>query len=97
MIIVAGWLRVAADERDRYLSGVAGVTGQARRAPGCLDFVQAPDPLDSSRIVIYERWESGADLQRFRTSGDPEAPEPELPDVQAAEVRKYRISAVEEP
>lgn len=97
MIIVAGWLRVAADERDRYLTLVADVTGQARRAPGCLDFVQAADPLDPERITVYERWKSDEDLQRFRTSGDPDAPEPDLPDVLSAEVRKYRIASVEAP
>lgn len=97
MIIVAGWLRVAADDRDRYLAGVAEVTGQARRAPGCLDFVQAADLLDAERITVYERWESDEDLERFRTSGDPAAPEPDLPDVLSAEVRTYRIASVEAP
>jgi quinol monooxygenase YgiN len=97
VIIVAGWLRVAPDDRDHYLSGVAEVTGQARRAPGCLDFVQAADPLDVERITVYERWESDADLERFRSSGDPDAPEPDLPEVLSAEVRKYRIASVEAP
>jgi quinol monooxygenase YgiN len=97
VIVVAGWLRVAAEDRDRYLALVASVTALARRAPGCLDFVQAADPLDPSRIVVLERWESDEDLERFRTSGDPGAPSPALPRVLAAEVRKYRIAAVEEP
>ena len=97
MIIVAGTLRVAAGDRERYLTAVADVAVQARRAPGCLDFVQAADPLDPERINIYERWESDADLDRFRTSGDPDAPEPDVPDVLSAEVRKYRIASVEEP
>jgi quinol monooxygenase YgiN len=97
VIIVAGWLRVAAEDRDRYLSLVADVTAQARRAPGCSDFVQAADPLDPTRITIYERWESDEDLERYRTSADPDVPRPALPGVLAAEVRKYRIASVEEP
>ena len=97
MIIVAGWLRVAPDDRERYLSAVADVAVQARGAAGCLDFVQAADPLDPERINIFERWGSDEDLQRFRTAGDPDAPEPDLPDVLSAEVRKYRIAAVEAP
>jgi quinol monooxygenase YgiN len=97
VIIVAGTLRVAAGNRERYLTAVADVAVQARRAPGCLDFVQAADPLDPERINIYERWESDADLDRFRTSGDADAPEPDVPDVLSAEVRKYRIASVEEP
>jgi quinol monooxygenase YgiN len=97
VIIVAGWLRVAAGDRDRYLAAVADVARLARAAPGCLDFTQAADPLDAERINVYERWESDEDLLRFRSSGDPDAPQPEAPDVLAAEVRKYRIAAVEEP
>ena len=102
MIIVAGTLRVAAGDRDRYLAAVAGVAVLARQAPGCLDFVQAADPLDPERINIYERWESDADLDRFRSQGDPEVPEPDVPEpdvppLLAAEVRRYRIASVEDP
>ena len=97
MIVVAGELRVAPEDRERYLDAVAEVTAQARRAPGCLDFVQAPDPLEPGRIVVLERWESDEDLHRFRSSGDADDPLQGLPDVLSADVRKYRIAAVEEP
>ncbi|PSL01607.1 antibiotic biosynthesis monooxygenase [Haloactinopolyspora alba] len=94
MIIIAGTLRVDPADRDRYLAAVADVTRAARAAPGCLDFVQAPDPLDPERIVIHEQWESDEDLQRFRSSG---GPEPDLPPLRSADVHKYRIAAVEPP
>jgi quinol monooxygenase YgiN len=102
VIIVAGALFLDAADRDRYLTAVAGVTVLARRAPGCLDFVQSADPIDPERINVFERWESDADLARFRDSGDldtpePEVPEPEVPPVLRAEVRRYRIASVEEP
>jgi quinol monooxygenase YgiN len=97
VIVVAGWLRVAAEQRDAYLAAVADVAVQARAAPGCLDFVQALDPLEADRISIYERWETDADLEAFRTSGDPDASEPDVPAVLAAEVRTYRIASVEDP
>jgi len=94
MIIIAGQLYLDDGDRDRYLAAVAEVTRQARRAPGCLDFVQAADPLDPGRINIYEQWESDEDLHRFRTSGGPELA---LPPLRSARVHKYRISSVEEP
>ena len=97
MIIVAGRLRVAADERERYLSAVADVAVSARGAPGCLDFVQAAEPLDPERINVFERWDSDQDLQCFRTSGDPDATEPDVPPLLGADVHKYRIASVEEP
>ena len=96
MIIIAGTLTLATADRGRYLSAVAGVAPAARRAPGCLDFVQVADPVDPERIVIFERWESDEDLERFRTSGEPDE-QAELPPLQDADVRKYRIASVEEP
>jgi quinol monooxygenase YgiN len=97
VIIVAGTLRIAAADRDRYLRAVEGVTVLARQTPGCLDFVQAADPIDPERINIFERWESDADLDRFRSQGDPEVPEPEVPPLIEAEVRRYRIASIEDP
>ncbi|AXT86677.1 antibiotic biosynthesis monooxygenase [Aeromicrobium sp. A1-2] len=97
MIIIAGHIRVAAAERNRYLSAVEGVAAQARATTGCHDFIQSADPIEPERINIYERWESDEDLISFRTSGNDENEPPSLPDVLGAEVSKYRISSVESP
>jgi quinol monooxygenase YgiN len=97
VIIIAGHLRVAASERDRYLSAVAEVAVQARRAPGCHDFVQAADPIDPERINIYERWENDESLLAFRSSGDDATEPTPTPDLMGADVAKYRISGVESP
>ncbi|BCJ46883.1 antibiotic biosynthesis monooxygenase [Actinoplanes ianthinogenes] len=94
MIIVAGELRVAAEDRDRYLLAVADVARLARRAPGCHDFVQSADPIEPDRILVYERWSSDEALLTFRAADGPSL---DLPAVVSADVRKYRISAVEAP
>jgi quinol monooxygenase YgiN len=94
VIIVAGSLNLDATDRDRYLAAVADVARQAREAEGCLDFVQAADPIDPGRINVFERWESDADLERFRTSGGPASDTPPLRD---ADVHRYRIASIEEP
>lgn len=73
MIIIAGHLRVGAAEREEYLTAVRDVAEQARRAPGCLDFVQSADPVEPNRINIYERWDSDEALIAFRTSGGEES------------------------
>ena len=59
------------------MEAVADVAVQARRAPGCLDFVQAADPVEPARINIDERWASDEDLERLRTSDTP-GDEPDL-------------------
>jgi quinol monooxygenase YgiN len=94
LIIIAGSLHVEPADRDGYLAAVLDVARTARLAAGCLDFVQTPDPLDPTRIQVYERWESDDHLHRFRDAG---GPSPELPPLRSADVRKYRIASVEEP
>ncbi|MBW6435883.1 antibiotic biosynthesis monooxygenase [Actinoplanes hulinensis] len=94
MIIIAGELHVDPADRDDYLAAVADVARLARETGGCLDFAQAADPIDPTRINVYERWESDEHLHRFRETGG-DGPEP--PPITAADVRKYRISGVEEP
>lgn len=94
MIIIAGRLYVAPEQREGYLAATADVAVKARQFPGCLDFVQTADPVEPGRINIYEQWQSDQDLLAFRASGDPLPP---LPKVQKADVKKYRIAAVEPP
>ena len=96
MLIVAGHLQVAADQRSTYLDLVQRVTEMSRRAPGCLDFVQAPDPLEPDRIVVYERWESEEDLLAFRRS-DPGGGPLDLPEVLGADVARYEVAGVGPP
>jgi quinol monooxygenase YgiN len=92
MLIIAGWLRVDPSARTEYLDGCTAVVTQARSAPGCLDFALTADLLDPGRINVYERWESDEELLAFRGSGPEDAQTAQIRD---ADVRKYRIAAVE--
>ncbi|RAY13757.1 antibiotic biosynthesis monooxygenase [Actinomadura craniellae] len=94
MIIVSGWLSVDPQERAGYLAGCEDVMAQARKAPGCLDFALSADPIEPGRILVYERWESDADVERFRGAG-PDSGQAAL--IRDAQVARYRISAVEAP
>lgn len=69
MIIVAGWLRVAAVDRDTYLEQCRAVVRAARDTPGCVAFSLSADVLDDERINIFEQWESVGALERFRDAG----------------------------
>jgi quinol monooxygenase YgiN len=72
VVIVAGHITVEPQQRDSYLGGCVSVVEQARRAAGCLDFAISADLLDASRINIFERWESQAAVEAFRSSGPSE-------------------------
>jgi len=94
MLIIAGSLTVDPDERERFLVANAEVVRLARRSTGCLDFVQAADPLDAGRINVYERWDSEEHLLAFRGAGQPAA---DSPPIRSADVKRFVISAVEAP
>ena len=94
MLIIAGSLTLDPADREAFLAANANVVGQARQAHGCLDFVQAADPADPSRINIFERWDTESDLLAFRGAGQPESGSPPI---LSADIKRYIISAVEEP
>jgi quinol monooxygenase YgiN len=92
VIIIAGTLHVAAADRQQYLEVAGSATRMARATDGCLDFAQSADPIEPGRINIFERWETDAQLQAFRSlPGDGT----QVPPIQFADVHRYRISAVE--
>jgi len=93
MIIVAGWLRTDAAARDAYVAGCHHVVEQARRSPGCLAYTIDADPLDPTRVNVYERWTGETPMLAFRDSGPDPAQQAEIVD---ASVRRYEISAVAE-
>ncbi len=68
-ILVAGQIYVAPNDRERFLAGSREAMVLARRTRGCDDFVVAPDPLDDSRVNVFERWRSAAELHAFREEG----------------------------
>ena len=94
MLIIAGSLIVRPDHRSDFLAANAAVVGHAREAAGCLDFVQAADPLDPTRINIFERWDTEEQLFAFRGAGQPES---DSPPIQSSDVKRYVISSVEDP
>jgi len=66
MVIVAGHITVEPQQRESYLAGCVRIVEQARRAVGCLDVAIC---ADLGRVNIFERWESQAALETFRSSG----------------------------
>ena len=94
MLIIAGQLIVDPTRRAAFLAANTEAGVQARQADGCLDFVQAADPLDLSRINVFERWDTEEHLLAFRGAGQPAS---DSPPIESADVKRYVISAVEEP
>jgi quinol monooxygenase YgiN len=90
MIIVSGKICVHPGSRDAFLTISLDAVAEARRTPGCLDFVVAADPIEPDRVNVYEQWESEDALKAFRGAG----PGPELePDIVHAAVAMHQISS----
>jgi quinol monooxygenase YgiN len=98
MIIIAGAIWVAADQRSAYLAGDAPVVAHARSVPGCFDFALSADAVDPCRINVFERWEDDEVLQRFRNGDFGGATDrSRQPKPEAVEVAKYRVGSTEPP
>ncbi len=94
MVIVAGHLIVDPAARAAYLAGCVPIVEQARRTAGCLDFSLAPDLVDSSRINVFERWESRLALDRFRGGGPDDDQQAAIT---SASVAEYDVAGCQDP
>jgi quinol monooxygenase YgiN len=92
MIIVAGTLYVSSEARAEYLASCEAVIELARSTPGCLDFALSADPVEATRINVFEAWEDDDTLVRFRGSGPSDE---QLAQILDLSVHRYRISSIE--
>jgi quinol monooxygenase YgiN len=69
MVIVARHITLEPQQRESYLAGCVRIVEQGRRAVGRLDVAICADLVDPGRVNIFERWESQAALETFRSSG----------------------------
>ena len=90
-VIVAGHITVEPQQRKSYLAGCVRIVEQARRAVGCLDVAICAGLVDPGRVNIFERWESQAALETFRSSGPDTEQRPAMLTVS---VQKYDIADV---
>ena len=58
MVIVGGAFVVEPNQREQFLAGRHDGMRASRAEPGCLEYTLSADPIDPSRIVLFERWSS---------------------------------------
>ena len=56
MLIVAGQFDVDPAVRDEFLTARAPAMESTRTEGGCLEYVLSADPIDATRVVLFERW-----------------------------------------
>jgi quinol monooxygenase YgiN len=62
VVIVCGRFELEPDQRDAFLAERLELMRSSRAEAGCLEYTFAADPLESDRVVLFERWESQAAL-----------------------------------
>ncbi|GAA3748755.1 putative quinol monooxygenase [Salinactinospora qingdaonensis] len=90
MLIIAGKLYVAPEDRDKYVESHHDLIQRARSQPGCLDLVIAADPIEEGRINMFEHWESEEQLAAWREIADPPAP---VSEILGGDLQKHQISS----
>jgi quinol monooxygenase YgiN len=58
MVIVGGAFVIEPDQREEFLAGRHDAMRASRAEPGCLEYTLSADPIDPSRVVLFERWAS---------------------------------------
>jgi hypothetical protein len=94
MVIVAGHIIVEPQQRKSYLAGCVRIVERARRAVGCLHVAICEDLVDPGRVNIFERWESQAALETFRSGGPEHGTAPGEAHVRSGVRRRRRAARV---
>lgn len=78
MLIVGGFFEVDPAEREGFVADRLDGMRRSRAEHGCLEYTIAADPLEPSRVILFERWESqdalDAHLAAARQATPPSAP-----------------------
>ena len=57
MLIVAGTFEVDAADQDAFVTARVAAMADTRTEGGCLEYVMSADPVDATRVMLFERWE----------------------------------------
>lgn len=91
MLIVSGHLVLDPADRDAHVTASVGAVRLARQAPGCLDFAVSADPVDPTRVNVFERWAGPEDLDAFRGSGSPDDQTADFSRIRRFEIEQYSV------
>lgn len=91
MLIVAGHFVVAAEDQAAFVAGRVEAMKHTRKENGCLEYVMSADPVDPTRVMLFERW---ADQAAFdgHMAGLKDAPKSTGPAPKGFDVKIYDIS-----
>lgn len=78
MVIVGGTFELDPDLRDAFIASRGDMMRNSRSEAGCIEYTFSADPLDPSRVMLFEKWEDQAALDAHIAAmrSAPRPPEP---------------------
>jgi quinol monooxygenase YgiN len=69
MVIVGGTFEVQGRSREQFLAERLDLMRRSRAEHGCLEYTFSADPLNPSRVLLFEIWASREDLDAHLAAG----------------------------
>jgi quinol monooxygenase YgiN len=91
MLIVAGHFVVDPADQAAFVASKVESMERTRGEAGCLEYTMAADPVDASRVILFERWADQASFDGH-LAGMASAPKSDGPVPQGFDVKIYDIS-----
>jgi len=94
VLIVAGYFRVAPDNRAAFLENRRASVVRSRAERGCHAYAISADLVGPGLVQLYERWESKEDLAAHIAANRADPRPSDGFDVLESEVLQYEIASV---
>jgi quinol monooxygenase YgiN len=93
MLIVAGAFELAPEDRDAFVASKVEAMRSTRAENGCLAYAMSADPVDPTKVLLFERW---ADQAAFdaHMAGVASAPRGDGPAPKGFSIEIYDIEGV---
>lgn len=93
MLIVAGHFTVDPADQEAFVAGRVEAMTSTRAEAGCLEYAMTADPVDPTRVLLFERWEDQAAFDGHM-AGLADGPKSTGPAPKGFDVKIYDIEGV---
>lgn len=93
MIIIAGYIEINPEDRETFLRSRQEAIARSRLEDGCIEYTFSADSSDSSRVRVFEIWESAQQLDVHLDRRSLTGKEAPVVTPRARELLQYEVSS----